>query len=80
MASCWDNGVPRGIDFEAVLPAFVTDFITVDETPTLGGLTVGEGTTLSFQNGRGLTLGGDATNNGLLLLNGTSGFSQDRPF
>ena len=76
VATCWDNGVPRGIDFEAVLPDFVTDFITVDESPTLGGLTVGEGTTLSFEASRGLTLRGNSTNNGLLIFTGTNSFNR----
>ena len=74
---CWDNGLPSGAGFEAVLPASVTDPVFLDSSRTVGALTVGAGTTLRMDEGRGLSLVGDVLNDGLVELTGLeSAFSR----
>ncbi len=69
-ATNWSpDGVPNNNasdQFEVTLPASLASPVVLNTTVTLNSLTVGASTTLSQNNGMGLTLARDSTNNGTI--------------
>ncbi|MBI1370019.1 MAG: choice-of-anchor D domain-containing protein [Planctomycetes bacterium] len=66
----WDNGEPINNTFNAIIDdgdTAVTVFLNVSRT--INNLTIGSDDQLTFNNAQSLTIAGDVTNNGTILLN-----------
>ncbi len=81
-ATNWNpTGVPANDgtnQFQVVIPASVALPVLLDLAATVNSIGIGAGSTFSIQDNIALTSAGDVTNDGLILLSGTSGSTSFR--